>query len=136
MKISRASGRRLSLCSGWTAKGKLGLAALQLGLVDEQELEPLQAVGTSALASHQRRLLRLAAPALREGAAGAREGARLPLFVGLPEPAPGSGAPAERLLEPIARQAGAEYRLSSGDEAGTLLGVMSNKIKGSCEFMM
>ena len=31
---------------------------------------------------------------------------------------------------------GAKYMMSTGDEAGTALGVMSNKIKGVCEFMM
>lgn len=31
---------------------------------------------------------------------------------------------------------GAKYMLSSGDEAGSALGVASGKIKGACEFMM
>jgi hypothetical protein len=31
---------------------------------------------------------------------------------------------------------GAKYMMSTGDEAGTALGVISNKIKGPCEFMM
>ncbi len=31
---------------------------------------------------------------------------------------------------------GAKYMMSSGDEAGSALGVMSGKIKGACEFMM
>ena len=31
---------------------------------------------------------------------------------------------------------GAKYMMSSGDEAGSLLGVISNKVKGACEFMM
>ena len=31
---------------------------------------------------------------------------------------------------------GASFRMSSGDEAGTLLGVVSNKIKGKAEFTM
>ena len=30
----------------------------------------------------------------------------------------------------------AKYRMSSGDEAGSIGGVVSNKIKGACEFMM
>lgn len=30
----------------------------------------------------------------------------------------------------------AKYMISSGDEAGSAMGVMSNKIKGPCEFMM
>lgn len=30
----------------------------------------------------------------------------------------------------------AKYMMSTGDEAGTLLGVLSNKVKGVCEFMM
>jgi hypothetical protein len=31
---------------------------------------------------------------------------------------------------------GAKYMMSTGDEAGSALGVISNKIKGTCEFMM
>jgi len=31
---------------------------------------------------------------------------------------------------------GAKYMKSSGDEAGTLFGVVSNKNMGDCEFMM
>jgi hypothetical protein len=31
---------------------------------------------------------------------------------------------------------GAKYMMSAGDEAGSAMGVMSNKIKGTCEFMM
>ena len=31
---------------------------------------------------------------------------------------------------------GAKYSMSTGDEAGSLQGVASNKIKGDCEFMM
>ena len=31
---------------------------------------------------------------------------------------------------------GAKYMMSTGDEAGSALGVMSNKIKGACEFML
>jgi hypothetical protein len=31
---------------------------------------------------------------------------------------------------------GAKYMMSTGDEAGSAMGVMSNKIKGPCEFMM
>src|SRR5262245_60060514 len=31
---------------------------------------------------------------------------------------------------------GAKYMMSAGDEAGSALGVMSNKIKGACEFML
>jgi hypothetical protein len=31
---------------------------------------------------------------------------------------------------------GAKYMMSAGDEAGAAMGVMSNKIKGTCEFMM
>jgi hypothetical protein len=30
----------------------------------------------------------------------------------------------------------AKYMMSAGDEAGSAMGVMSNKIKGACEFMM
>jgi len=30
----------------------------------------------------------------------------------------------------------AKYMMSTGDEAGSALGVMSGKIKGTCEFMM
>lgn len=30
---------------------------------------------------------------------------------------------------------GAKYTMSSGDEAGSAMGVMSNKIKGACEYM-
>ncbi len=30
----------------------------------------------------------------------------------------------------------AKYQMSAGDEAGSATGVMSNKIKGACEFMM
>lgn len=30
----------------------------------------------------------------------------------------------------------AKYQMSSGDEAGSAQGVISNKIKGECEFMM
>src|SRR4051812_18511677 len=30
----------------------------------------------------------------------------------------------------------AKYMMSSGDEAGSAMGVLSNKIKGPCEFMM
>ena len=30
----------------------------------------------------------------------------------------------------------AKYMMSTGDEAGSAMGVMSNKIKGTCEFMM
>jgi len=31
---------------------------------------------------------------------------------------------------------GAKYTMSTGDEAGTVGGIISNKIKGECEFMM
>jgi len=31
---------------------------------------------------------------------------------------------------------GAKYMMSTGDEAGVALGVVSNKVKGVCEFMM
>jgi hypothetical protein len=31
---------------------------------------------------------------------------------------------------------GAKYMMSTGDEAGSAMGVMSNKIKGACEFML
>jgi hypothetical protein len=31
---------------------------------------------------------------------------------------------------------GAKYMMSSGDEAGVAMGIMSNKIKGECEYMM
>lgn len=31
---------------------------------------------------------------------------------------------------------GAKYIMSAGDEAGAALGIISNKIKGPCEFMM
>ena len=31
---------------------------------------------------------------------------------------------------------GAKYRMSSGDEAGAAMGVISNKVKGACEFML
>ncbi len=31
---------------------------------------------------------------------------------------------------------GAVYIMSSGDEPGTAMGVISNKVKGECEFMM
>ena len=31
---------------------------------------------------------------------------------------------------------GAKYMLSSGDEAGSAMGLMSGKIKGACEFML
>ena len=31
---------------------------------------------------------------------------------------------------------GAVYIMSTGDEAGSAMGVISNKIKGECEFMM
>jgi len=31
---------------------------------------------------------------------------------------------------------GAKYMMSMGDEAGTLLGVLSNMVKGECEFLM
>ena len=30
----------------------------------------------------------------------------------------------------------AKYMMSTGDEAGAAMGVMSNKIKGACEYMM
>jgi len=30
----------------------------------------------------------------------------------------------------------ANYMMSTGDEAGSALGVMSNKVKGKCEYMM
>ena len=30
----------------------------------------------------------------------------------------------------------AKYMMSAGDEAGSAMGVMSNKIKGACEYMM
>lgn len=30
----------------------------------------------------------------------------------------------------------AKYMMSTGDEAGAAMGVMSNKIKGTCEYMM
>lgn len=30
----------------------------------------------------------------------------------------------------------AKYTMSSGDEAGSAMGVMSNKIKGACEYML
>jgi uncharacterized protein DUF4150 len=30
----------------------------------------------------------------------------------------------------------AKYMMSAGDEAGSAMGVVSNKIKGACEFMM
>jgi hypothetical protein len=30
----------------------------------------------------------------------------------------------------------AKYMMSTGDEAGSAMGVVSNKIKGACEFMM
>ena len=30
----------------------------------------------------------------------------------------------------------AKYMMSSGDEAGSAMGVVSNKVKGTCEFMM
>jgi hypothetical protein len=30
----------------------------------------------------------------------------------------------------------AKYMMSTGDEAGSAMGVMSNKIKGTCEYMM
>jgi hypothetical protein len=30
----------------------------------------------------------------------------------------------------------ANYMMSTGDEAGSAMGVMSGKIKGKCEFMM
>ena len=30
----------------------------------------------------------------------------------------------------------AKFMMSSGDEAGSAMGVMSNKIKGACEFML
>ncbi len=30
----------------------------------------------------------------------------------------------------------AKYKMSTGDEAGSALGVMSGKIKGTCEFML
>ena len=31
---------------------------------------------------------------------------------------------------------GANYQMSTGDEAGSAMGIMSSKIKGVCEFMM
>jgi len=31
---------------------------------------------------------------------------------------------------------GAKYMMSTGDEAGSAMGVMSSKIKGACEYMM
>jgi hypothetical protein len=31
---------------------------------------------------------------------------------------------------------GANYQMSTGDEAGSAMGIMSSKIKGICEFMM
>lgn len=30
----------------------------------------------------------------------------------------------------------AKYKMSTGDEAGSAMGVISNKVKGPCEFMM
>lgn len=30
----------------------------------------------------------------------------------------------------------AKYMMSTGDEAGSAMGVMSNKVKGTCEYMM
>ena len=48
-----------------------------------------------------------------------------------------SGGPATVLTDgqmPMTK--GAKYMLSSGDEAGSAMGLVSGKIKGACEFMM
>jgi 3-oxoacyl-[acyl-carrier-protein] synthase-1 len=81
-----------------------------MALFPEEALEPLAAaVDARGWPARLVRMLRLAAPALREAAAAAPAAARpLPLFVGLPESRPG-GAPARsdaEIVKALAEQSG------------------------------
>jgi 3-oxoacyl-[acyl-carrier-protein] synthase-1 len=79
----------------------------RLSLVDEADLEPLlpesEALGFSGLV---RRMIRLAAPALREAVAGLSLAVPPPIFLGLPGPLPESTPViAPTILSAIAKQA-------------------------------
>jgi hypothetical protein len=62
----------------------------------------------------------------------------------VPIPYPNTGKSSDTMLGPLTvtvdgqmpMTKGAQYIMSSGDEAGTLGGVMSSKFMGECEFML
>ncbi len=86
---------------------------IRMALVPEEAMETLiPEVDRTPLTARQRRMVRLAAPALREAATAIPEGvARVPLFVGLPEEATGSGQPiaSKQMVSLFARQAGIPF---------------------------
>jgi 3-oxoacyl-[acyl-carrier-protein] synthase I len=88
---------------------------ITMALLAENELEPLaQAIEPRGYTARFRRMLRLAAPALREVTSSVVPGARpLPLFVGLPEPRPGARPIAkDELMSSFAEQSGVSVDLA------------------------
>ena len=86
------------------------LERLAMGLVDDDLLPPLAPeLETLVRRARHRRMLRLAAPALREAIGGVAFDAPPPLFLGLPAPLPGPADPgADAFLPDLLAQAGVE----------------------------
>jgi 3-oxoacyl-[acyl-carrier-protein] synthase-1 len=83
------------------------LEPFRLSLLPETALEPLDVrVDDRALSGRAARLLRLAAPALREASRGARGAAAPPLLLGLPEPVAGENPLGPSFVQALATQSG------------------------------
>jgi 3-oxoacyl-[acyl-carrier-protein] synthase I len=84
---------------------------MTMALLPEEIIEPLVAsLDSETLTSRQRRMIRLAAPALREATEEMSDGASTPLLLAGPEPYPDRPEPAdETLLDYIATQSNVEF---------------------------
>jgi 3-oxoacyl-[acyl-carrier-protein] synthase I len=94
----------------------------RMAMVDDQELELMAPENDlAALTMRERRMVRLAAPALREAVAGLELRQAPPLFLGLPRPAPNSQPTSlPVLVATLARQAGVP--LAESASSGALAG--------------
>jgi 3-oxoacyl-[acyl-carrier-protein] synthase-1 len=102
---------------------------ITMALLPQDELEPLIAsIDSRGYSSRLRRMIRLAAPAMRETAAAVADGTpALPMFLGMPEPRPDAlTIPDEEIVSAFAAQSGvavdaAKSRLFPSGRAAALL---------------
>jgi 3-oxoacyl-[acyl-carrier-protein] synthase-1 len=89
--------------------------SIVMALLPEEELPPLAEAleAMTDLTLRQRRMLRLAAPALKEAVADIGPPADTPLLLAFPEALPGRPAPAGgKFLEHLAKQSGVTFRIA------------------------
>jgi 3-oxoacyl-[acyl-carrier-protein] synthase-1 len=87
---------------------------VRLSLVPDEALpELLPAVSAAPLGNRHRRILQLAASALRQLTGGSDRFRQVPLFLGLPrQPAEDSGVPAELILDLLGQQSQASFNVA------------------------